>query len=74
MVSDDAGVNIWRLTRFYGNPVTGLWHLSWYLLCCLRDQSSFPWLCIGDFNQLIASSEKSRGARRSEWQMENFWM
>ena len=53
----DATINknsegAWRFTGFYGEPETHRRHESWDLLRQLHRQSSLPWLCAGDFNEL----------------------
>ncbi|CAL9021651.1 unnamed protein product [Prunus brigantina] len=62
----------WRLTGFYGHPVTAERHKSWELLSRLGSASSLPWVCIGDFNEILAAHEKLGGAVRNERQMQNF--
>ncbi|VFQ58504.1 unnamed protein product [Cuscuta campestris] len=51
----------WRLTGFYGNPRRDLRQTSWDLLRSLKVRSSLPWVVIGDFNAVCASSEKRGG-------------
>ena len=38
----------------------------------LASQSTLPWLCLGDFNEILRWSEKKGGNDRAEWQMNNF--
>jgi hypothetical protein len=38
----------------------------------LNGCSSLPWLCDGDFNEVLQANEQFGGARRSERQMEGF--
>ena len=38
----------------------------------VHSQSSLPWLCVGDFNEIISDEEKMGGALRPTRQMENF--
>jgi hypothetical protein len=64
-------VERWRLTGFYGEAQRELWHRSWECLKTLNGQSSLPWLCVGDFNEVLRTNEQFEGAR-SEWQMEGF--
>ncbi|GLT69911.1 hypothetical protein SLA2020_420220 [Shorea laevis] len=45
---------------------------SWKLLNFLQHFQPQPWLCIGDFNEIVDHSEKRGGAMRSERQMESF--
>ncbi|XP_037496341.1 uncharacterized protein LOC119371035 [Jatropha curcas] len=51
-----------RLTGFYGEPNRNRRNNSWQLLRALASHSVLPWLCLGDFNDILASSEK-RGGR-----------
>ena len=41
----------WRLTGFYGEPITHKRYESWDLLCNLNNLMKLPWLCAGDFNE-----------------------
>ncbi|XP_074303811.1 uncharacterized protein LOC141638297 [Silene latifolia] len=65
------GDNEWRVTGFYGWPAVTDRHLSWELLRLLHSQSALPWVCIGDFNEIIYSTEM-KGGSRAQWQMNNF--
>ncbi|KAK4387777.1 hypothetical protein Sango_2384300 [Sesamum angolense] len=62
----------WRFTGIYGEPDTGKRSEFWNLLCRLHHQSVRPWLCAGDFNEILAHSEKKGGPVRAEWQIRNF--
>ena len=66
---DDA----WRFTGFYGNPVTANREHSWALLKHLCLKMDLPWMCIGDFNEIVKAKEKMGGALRRERQMREFW-
>ena len=48
----------WRVTGFYGEPITHKRFESWSLLRQLNNRTTLPWLCAGDFNELLKSSEK----------------
>uniref|UniRef100_A0A7N2L446 DUF4283 domain-containing protein n=1 Tax=Quercus lobata TaxID=97700 RepID=A0A7N2L446_QUELO len=61
-----------HLTGFYGNPDTSRRTESWNLLKYLSGLSQFPWLVIGDFNEIVGLSEKEGGADRPTQQMQNF--
>ncbi|OMO88292.1 reverse transcriptase [Corchorus capsularis] len=67
-----SDIDKWRFTGFYGRPETYKRHESWALLRSLCDRYSIPWLCAGDFNELISSAEKEGGALRSSRQMDLF--
>ncbi|KAL4653447.1 hypothetical protein ACB092_01G304100 [Castanea dentata] len=45
----------WRFTGFYGALETHLRSVSWILLKTLHNQLALPWLCEGDFNELLKS-------------------
>ncbi|KAL0411141.1 UNVERIFIED_CONTAM: putative mitochondrial protein [Sesamum latifolium] len=62
----------WRLTDFYGSPDAGKRMEFWNLLRTLHMQSCRPWLCAGDFNEILLQSEKKGGSLRPLWQMRNF--
>ena len=62
----------WCFTGFYGAPETHLRDETWNLLCDLHSRFSLPWLCGGDFNELLKSHEKNGGRLRPYGQMESF--
>ncbi|XP_074301224.1 uncharacterized protein LOC141632585 [Silene latifolia] len=61
----------WRLTGFYGWPAVSDCHISWELFRLLGRQSQLPWVCIGDFNEILFSTEM-KGDSRPQCQMNNF--
>ena len=61
----------WRFTGFYGEPITHKRHESWSL-CQLNNQFDLPWLCIGDFNEILRGFEKKCGSSKSYAQMQLF--
>ena len=62
----------WRIMGFYGKPEEQLRHETWLLLKHLKSRSSAPWLCIGDYNEILASREKEGGRPKSLQLMNNF--
>jgi exonuclease III len=48
----------WRLTGIYGEPRHDKREETCKLLRTLHQQSDLPWLCIGDFNEIMYSFEK----------------
>ncbi|CAB4268750.1 unnamed protein product [Prunus armeniaca] len=62
----------WRFTGFYGCPVTAERHRSWDLLIRLGATNSLPWLCCGDFNEILTADEKTGGRTRGARQMQGF--
>ena len=51
-------LGVWRLTGFYGFSESSRRRESWDLLRLLAGSSELPWVCIGDFNDLLAATEK----------------
>jgi hypothetical protein len=70
--TDNLGVMQWRLTGFYGEPRRELRKNSWYLLQFLRAQLDLPWLCLGDFNEVMNADEHFGANEREPWHMANF--
>ena len=59
---DDA----WRIRGFYENPVIANKEHSWALLKHLILKLNLPWLCMGDFNEIVKAEEKMGGALQRE--------
>ena len=59
----------WRYTGFYAKAKRSE---SWTLLKWLRCQSDVPWLCGGDFNEIMDNAEYFGTNERAEWQMQGF--
>ncbi|XP_071685392.1 uncharacterized protein [Lolium perenne] len=62
----------WRFTGIYGEPRTELRTKTWEALYYLRRQDDLPWLCAGDFNEILHPGEQLGGNPRCEAQMERF--
>ncbi|XP_074300649.1 uncharacterized protein LOC141631948 [Silene latifolia] len=60
-----------RVTGFFRWPSIQDMHLSWDLLRLLASESAGPWLCVGDYNEVLFSSEM-KGGESAQWQMNNF--
>ena len=65
IINDEEHSFKWRLTGFYGHLETHRRYESWHLLAFLNNQLHLPWLCLGDFNEILSNAEKSGGAIRS---------
>jgi ribonuclease HI/exonuclease III len=63
---------LWKFTGFYGHPVASKRRESWCLLEFLMSFQPDPWLCMGDFNEIIQESEKFGAKRKSRKQMADF--
>ncbi|KAL0458286.1 UNVERIFIED_CONTAM: hypothetical protein Slati_0455800 [Sesamum latifolium] len=66
------GQDWWRYTGFYGEPDTSNREVSWKLLLSLKARSHRPWICGGDFNEILSQHEKAGGPPRPNWQIRNF--
>lgn len=61
-----------RVTFFYGYPHVSDRAKSWQLLDHLHDNSDGPWVCIGDFNEILKADEQEGGNLHRDRQMEGF--
>lgn len=64
--------NLWRLTRFYGEPKWKDKHLSWDRLRELKYIGDMPWMVIGDMNEIMYFFEKEGGNKRPTHFMQAF--
>lgn len=62
----------WKLTGFYGHPDPTKRVESWSLLRYIARMEPGPWVCIGDFNEIICLDEKYGGSGRQRSLMEAF--
>ena len=62
----------WIFTGFYGEPVTHRRFESWDMLRQLNNWFHLPWLCAGNFNEIVSDTEKLGGSNRSHSQMQLF--
>jgi hypothetical protein len=58
VVDHILNVERWRFTDFYGESRRELRHQSWELMHFLSTQSSAPWLCARDFNEILNAGEQ----------------
>ncbi|KAL0337674.1 UNVERIFIED_CONTAM: hypothetical protein Scaly_2042500 [Sesamum calycinum] len=62
----------WRFTGFYGDADTSWRKIGWRKLTELNRQAEgVPWLCAGDFNEVLYQHEKT-GIPRPLWQLNDF--
>jgi hypothetical protein len=54
----------WRFSGIYGEPRTELRSKTWEALRYLRSQDDIPWLCAGDFNEILSQHEQQGGNPR----------
>jgi hypothetical protein len=57
----------------YGEPKADIDIFSWDRLRFLRAQWNGPWVCIGDFNEVLSSDEHLGVSAKGEAQMQQFW-
>jgi hypothetical protein len=69
---DDVNGSPWKFTRFYGHPDATKRSEGWSLLHHLSTLEPIPWLCVGDYNEILATSEMSGTHSRARSQMELF--
>uniref|UniRef100_A0A803P9R9 Reverse transcriptase domain-containing protein n=1 Tax=Cannabis sativa TaxID=3483 RepID=A0A803P9R9_CANSA len=62
----------WRFTGFYGSPDPGGRKQSWLLMERLRDMRQGPWICGGDFNEIMKEKEKKGGCLKHASQIREF--
>ncbi|KAK6147765.1 hypothetical protein DH2020_018677 [Rehmannia glutinosa] len=56
----------WRLTCVYGWPEENQKTNTWELIRSLYAYDDHPWLCLGDFNEILYHSEKIGGRRKDD--------
>jgi hypothetical protein len=62
----------WKLTCFYGHPEVAKRRESWALLRHLSLIDPIPWLCVGDYNEILNLSEQKGAISKTMGQMEDF--
>jgi hypothetical protein len=61
----EKGVDPWRLTCVYGEAQTSERYKTWDMLKHIKSSCSLPWMCIGDFNEVLHQHEHEGVAERS---------
>jgi exonuclease III len=72
IIKNGGGGQPWKFTAFYDHPEASRREEAWNLLKHLKNFQPHPWMCVGDFNEILMSSEKVGGSRRASGQMEAF--
>lgn len=52
VIIKEDGFEPWRLTSVYGEAQVTERHKTWDLLKHIKSANPFPWVCIGDFNEV----------------------
>lgn len=68
----DGNYVAWLFTGFYGEPSWELKHQSWTAIRDLNKNANGPWMILGDFSEILVSSEKEGGNVRTNQYMQNF--
>lgn len=72
ILDPESDEEMWRFTGFYGESRRELRYRNWGLLKFLSSQGNLPWLCAGDFIEILEASEQFGGNTRLERQMDGF--
>lgn len=62
----------WRLTGYYGIPDRLHRQSSWNLLRHLASVDNLPWVCIGDYNDLLSEQDKKGRVEHPQWLYSGF--
>ncbi|XP_021304035.1 uncharacterized protein LOC110430565 [Sorghum bicolor] len=71
VIKENDGIE-WRFTGIYGESKNEDKDNTWEILRCLKEQFEMPWLCSGDFNEILFNFEKEGGQPRAESNMQKF--
>ena len=72
IVTEEQGRKKWRFIGFYGHPETEKREESWKLMESLSHRSDLPWICMGDYNEIMHAKEKEGGGVRPNGQIRAF--
>jgi hypothetical protein len=62
----------WRISFIYEEPNRSLRWRTWNIMKQMRSDSFLPWVCIGDFNEILKKEEQFGPNIREEYLMEGF--
>jgi len=68
----EYGKEPWRLTCVYGDAQTAERHKTWDMLKFIKASSHLPWMCMGDFNEVLLREEHQGVQERSHAQIAGF--
>jgi hypothetical protein len=56
-ILSENGGDPWRITAVYGEAQVQDRYKTWDMLKSIKTTSSLPWMCIGDFNEVLHRTE-----------------
>ncbi|KAG5553067.1 hypothetical protein RHGRI_011057 [Rhododendron griersonianum] len=62
VISEKAFSHVWAASFIYGSPSREGRDQVWEEIKCIGCSESLPWLCIGDFNEVLSTSDKVGGS------------
>ena len=65
-----VGKDPWRLTCFYGAADRSMRYKTWNIMKILRGENALPWVCMGDFNEILRPEEQMGPNERDSAQIE----
>lgn len=71
-ITDKDNNLMWQATFIYANPNYSIRRHFWNRLLSLNPNLNNPWLCLGDFNEVLEQHEKDGLREQSRNRMENF--
>lgn len=71
-IKDEISGREWMCAGLYGWPKITQRHQTWKLMEMLHRSITNPWVCMGDFNEIMWNREKRGGNMRSIINMEMF--
>lgn len=72
-IKDNENQAKWFMSGIYGWTESMHKWRTWHLLDQLNQNIDGPWICYGDFNEILGSNEKDGGATPSLQAMDLFW-
>jgi len=66
----ESGKEPWRLSFIYGEPNRSLRHRTWDIMKQMRSDFDLPWLCMGDFKEILRREEQLGPNIREDYLME----
>jgi exonuclease III len=66
------GFSPWKITGFYGHLVANKREEGWSLLWHIATLEPDPWICLGDFNEILNETKKFGGRSQPRALMEAF--